>query len=65
VSTVQWFTLLYVTASGQQIWRRNLQAAGADSIERAQAALGSRDFRRVRQNRHYSQQELDLLKVPT
>lgn len=59
----QWFTLSYDTMRSGQITLRNLQASGCDQIEAAQKQLGSTNFVRTPQCRHYSQIDLDLLKA--
>lgn len=59
---VTWYTLSYTYKNGEKQRLYNLQRAGADDVERAQRALGSRGFVREKQPHHYHQLELDLLK---
>jgi hypothetical protein len=57
-----WYTLTYTTREGSHVMLRNLQDAGASYIRRVQTELGSHSFQQVLQGRHYSQQEIDLLR---
>lgn len=59
----QWYTLRFKTKEGRTVELFNLQAAGCDSIEGAQLALGSTDFRRAEQRKCYTQIEIDLLRA--
>ena len=54
-----WYSLRYITKSGESLKLYNLQLGGAMHVEQAQRGLGSHSFERLPQTRHFSQNEID------